>query len=236
MVLALQKQFTMAHNQLAAPEILWAIDFDRTLVDGDVPDMRFMDICAARGIDRGLMLQAKSDLEAQGGSFDVMVYLRSIQLTDSNVEQLCEEFISQVGPGDMFLPGATGLLDSLAEVGACSLILTYGGTLWQLTKMRACGLTGRPYLITSTKNKGELIRGWSTETGYEVAADEGTRLHAAQVTLVDDKASSFAGLPVDCLGYLIRRRGVPLLKSQLGDVPDNVSVIANLDELNQYIS
>ena len=212
-------------------DVLWVIDLDRTLMDGELPDELFVDICLEHGIDKQALRAYKAKLEADGGSFDIIDYLRSIRTPDDVIASLCGKFITIAGERKLLFADVVQLLQAFDATGQVALILTYGGREWQLAKLQAAGLTSRPYLITTNKRKGDLISSWSVTTGYEVVATDGQRLVASTVKLIDDKASSFDGLPEDCNGYLIRRPGLRVLPSQEGDVAAHVEVLSGLAAL-----
>ncbi len=214
-----------------ANDVLWVIDLDRTLMDGDLPDALFTEVCAPDPADRQILAKAKTDLEARGGSFDVMEYLKSTGTSDKELDDLSEKFITKAAERDLLYPDARPLLAAADAAGIQTLILTYGSVSWQLTKLRAAGLTDRPFLITDDKQKGRLVASWRGAAGYEITLEDGQRLTAGSIRLIDDKASSFYGLPLDSSGYLIRRTTVPVLESQKGDIPQNVSIRHDLSSL-----
>ena len=222
-------------NSPSRPTILWVLDLDRTLIDGDLPDQLFVEICKAQGISIAELTQVMSLTVAQGESFDTITYLQSQGVSPDVIDRLCEQFVNIRHDQNLFLPGARELLQSLDNSGARSLVLTYGGNQWQMAKLRAAGLTDRQYLITDVKNKGELIQSWRQGGRYRVEPTHGQVLQADTVYLVDDKALSFDGLPADCRGYLIRWPKIPLLKSQEGDITANVTVVMGLNELSHNI-
>jgi len=76
----------------------------------------------------------------------------------------------------------------------------------------------RNYLVTNEKNKGKIIASWRKRNGLYAPTSRTDTLGVETVLLGDDKAASFAGIPDDCGGYLLRRPNEIVLKSQQGNV------------------
>lgn len=213
-----------------SPE-LWALDMDRTLVDIDAVMRRLTRVAIdVANIDAGLLAATQEKAQAEGGSFDVLGWLGAV-VSSRKVEKIYQLFGSNEEGDELLYPDVRPFLEAIDRSGSPCIIPTYGANDWQTAKLQASGLIAREYLITSTKYKGELIADWHQPAGYTVRAASGKILVAQTVTLVDDKADAFRGLPEDCSGYHVRRTGGPLLASQQGEVPSNVQTITSLEPL-----
>jgi len=175
------------------------------------------------------MTQARVAVENSSGSFNTADYiqehLRSVgqlKLWDA----VAAEFIQRATQVDMFEPGAKELLHALRTKNIPHGILTYGGRTWQGMKIQVLHLNESPYMITETKEKGRIIAGWQLRDGTFALPPElhhGEVTQAQTVVLVDDKASSFIGLPKGAQGiHVLPGDGQDQLPSQQGSLPESV--------------
>lgn len=215
----------------AAP-VLYAVDLDRTLMRTDTAFGLISHAAADHGVPGDVLEAEKRAVEASRGSFDVLGHI-SGQVGSDTLEQIKEEFVAHADPGNLLYDGAVELFDTLERRGAPYLILTYGGQDWQALKLKAAGLFDRRHLITDEKDKGRLIAGWKqADSGlYVPPTDDGPELAAESVVLIDDKPSSFDGLPGDCKGILVRHNGEVLKASQNGEIPSNVVAVGGIREV-----
>jgi hypothetical protein len=176
------------------------------------------------------MQQARSMVEQSGGSFDTAQYVRDMLHASGKPDdwaRVADHFIAEGRQDDMLEPGAAELLDVLEESGAPYGIVTYGGELWQTAKLLASGLEHVPYLVTTIKQKGRLLADWQIlgAEGFAVPPELSPHGHiiSRRLTLIDDKATSFTGLPRGADGiHVLPPAGEPLLISQRGSVPEQV--------------
>lgn len=208
--------------------VVYAIDLDRTLLRTELAFEHLVTLCREASIADTEMLQtAKRASDSSAGLFDVMSYLARQDVGEDILTQLCQTFGTQPNGQQLLYKDATPFLQSVAD--RC-LIITTGGTEWQLAKLRAVRLDRYPYLITPADKKSVLISRWRSEGRYRIPTSNGEVLEAQKVVLVDDKAVSFEGLPQDCTGYWLRR-GAVLLDSQAGEVPEQVTTVSSLAEI-----
>lgn len=214
---------------------IWALDLDRTLLDTEATFDLLTEVCAAQDIDKQSLAYAKIETENSGGSFDAISYLASGQAGPINLNQLYRDFVEAGSSESLLYPDATAFLEAIDDRRAKNLILTYGSTDWQETKLRAARQAERPYITTTNKYKGEVIAGWSHSLGYEVRASAGRLIVGASVNLVEDKVPSFRGLPTGCRGILRRIKGEPIKPSQAGEIGQNIEICYSLEDLIPFI-
>lgn len=222
----------MMPNYMNQVDKLWAVDLDRTLIDTS----KAVELLADHGQKLGLLkpddiLAVASETELSGGSFDVLQFLRDEGLSEDEIVGICTSMseepqeILQYGDGVSFL-------QRIAEKGdQCAAIATHGSEQWQVAKMSAAGLS-LPYIFTD-QYKGDTIQSWrDTDRNYRVGLNCGNIVIANTISLVDDKAISFTGIPADCEGWWIRRNSSNPLPSQFGLVPPNVITINSLSQIH----
>lgn len=181
------------------------------------------------------MRRAREETETSGGSFDtahhVFDELRRTGDTTS-WDYLTDIFVHAARQQDMLEPGAREVLEMLDQNGASFGIMTYGGELWQRVKLEASGLKEVAYLITSSKAKGLMIAGWQQKNGQFALPLELTgkkMIIASHITLIDDKAASFEGLPLGADGiHILPPLGQEQLLSQQGARPASVQAVHGL--------
>lgn len=218
---------------MAAIDRYYLLDLDRTLLDTAKVFAVFQQYLAERSVEHRalteLLSQESQQLEATGYSFDAGDWLEE-KLGAVETDELLQDFISQLKTSsEIFLnDGATELIKSVeGQYG----IMTTGGKTWQEMKLRLVGLDGQPHMITSRKDKGQLIGEWARQPDGAWRLPEAfDELVVRQLILVDDKAAVFAGLPESIQGYWYCPSGDQLV-SQSGSVPGNVDTIRQLSDV-----
>lgn len=213
----------------------WAIDFDRCIGNVDTLSGLFGDILQEKGalVDVEGLNAARTQQEAIGGSFDVLTYVERALSDDALYHELLAEYLRRAEPvrATLVNPGTYELFDYLDARSIPYGIVSYGNQGWQSLKIAAAGYSQVPYYILSHSRKGEIVANWQSAEGFvipQVLATKGG-LVSDKVVLVDDKAVSFTGLPVDARGYWVRP--AQLMVSQKGSVPASVMTVGSLLEV-----
>jgi hypothetical protein len=215
---------------------LYLIDLDCTLLDTNRAVDVLISVSEEAGVDKDLLLQSQAASEASGRSFDIIAYLGKQGITGRALGSLFDDFVERGRNEDLLYPDVEPFLEALDMAEQESLILAYGDPRWQLNKFAATRLANRAHLITPRKDKGNLIADWQTvDGGYVLATTTGVLAAANTVTLVDDRADSFTGLPGNCRGFLKRQPDSETTSSLVGEIPENVTIISSLRELIRYI-
>lgn len=213
----------------------YIIDFDRTLADSDKLFDVFLGV-----VDHYLVLPreqieaAYADVKARGDSFDTASYVRD-HLADrgdtQQWEQLEKQFIHESRALNMLLPGAVELLTYLQSSRKRFGILTYGNPLWQHLKLTASGFNHVHRIVMEQKEKGRLVNSWHREDGLFHLPQEFGGGTVKRIVMLDDKAVSFDGFPgYPSVGYQVVEKD-KILPSQRGDIPSNVTVVDNLNDI-----
>ena len=217
---------------------LWTNDLDRTLLDTDRAFDVLVDVSQeVGGIKKDVLLQAKVDTESSGGSFDVFGYLADRDVDNEILRNIFSAFVMAGNKASLLYDDAEPFLTALTEsVFVEHMILTYGAIGWQYAKINAAGLSEVPFVVTGEKHKGLLIANSRQADGrYKIAINGGEALSAFTVVITDDKAASFKGLPANCRGIWVVREGKQL-RSQSGDVPENVVRVSGLLEALEVVA
>lgn len=235
--------YLMYMNEEANPsqaQTYYLLDLDRHLVDTiKLSNLLEETLAVTTDIPLTLMREARDRTEMTGGSFDEVAFLEPV-LRNLNhpLERLMEDFIKLSRKHDVFESGARELLEMMKALELPFGILTYGGANWQVAKIRASQLDKIPYLVTPLRQKGEVIKKWQqTDRTFmmpqELYVDKVQR--AQTVILLDDKASSFNGLPDEAFGVHVLPGDKEILPVQKGPVGPNVTVVTGLYEAAAYI-
>lgn len=238
----LLKLFLKNMNVLARPSAFWAIDFDRCI--GNVDQLYGLleaVVNEVTPLDVARLEAARQEMEASGGSFNMLGYLRHVTKIDqATYGRVAQSFLERArGMRHQLLePGAEELFQYLETRAIPYAIISYGNPDWQRLKIRAAGCGEVPTHITSYPEKGILITDWHDELGghFVVPASivgSRTDLLVDEVVLVDDKARAFHGLPADARGYWVHSLSGELLPSQQGSVPEQVTTVRGLPSLIQ---
>lgn len=224
---------------MSAPaDIFVSIDFDRTLADTDKLLEVFLQVVDEyTTIPREQLARAAEDVKQRGDSFDTAGYVRDHLLAENRLddwEKLAEWYIREAASLNMLLPGAAELLQYFDQQGIRYGILTYGNPLWQRLKLSAARLQHVPHIIMPTKDKGRLIASWQ-RAGISLLPGEFGGGEVTSVLLIDDKAVSFDAFPAyPSAGYWVVDT-TNMLLSQRGEVPENVTQVGDLFELQDIL-
>lgn len=198
------------------------IDLDRTLLDTErCFEWLTKLVNEIFGLDPNAQKQAKVQSEASGESFDPLSYIQSeieeevFQAKYTQLEaRFCESSVS------LLFPDAVGFLDMMFPLP--HVVMTYGNSLWQKLKIKACGFKGG-FLVVGSPHKGRLIQQWIHNQSSGASFPQGV-----VICLIDDKLEAFEGLPDSCYGLLICRGEATQEEVTL---PSRVEMIRSLDEL-----
>lgn len=211
-------------------------DLDRTLLNTGLVFDIFQNTLIDLGYDGSeRLLEARRQLEASGGSFDVFKFIRSV-LPPEQFERAMETFRDNASEHDLLNEGAGEFLTFLKEREVNFGILTKGSDRWQREKLIAAGLDEVPTIIIPKEGKGKLITTW-----YDTLSDQfilpldfggGTYGH---LVMIDDKVSEFGRLSLRAIG-LVYRPETNILPSQSGNIEhDNLHEIRSFEEATQYL-
>lgn len=214
----------------------FVLDLDRCLIDTAALHELFVAIVVENTtISRRQLHDAVRQTELSGGSFDSVAFVQN-RLNHAgkplHMDRLLAWFVSEAGRKECFMPGARDVLKLLSAHKVPYGIMTYGDELWQRAKLQAAGMSGVPALVTAQKEKGKIIASWQQPNGIfrlpaELSASASCNVDF--ITLVDDKAISFHGLPSGTDGlYVLPLEGDAQLRSQRGSVPSNVTPVRGL--------
>lgn len=227
-------------------DTFYILDFDRCLADTNKLDAAFLRQIDAQsiGIDTQAVSAARRDAEARGESFDTAMYVRTMlakrgEEGDQEWTTLLDSFIAATAHDDMLLPFARELIDYLQKRQYRFGIVTYGGRIWQLTKMSAAGLIELPHIVTSVKEKGVLLASWVQEDSSfliprELTGDEDD-VRARRLVFIDDKPISFTGLPPNVDAYCAITPGVTWPEEVLSALPAHVTVTKGLGSIIELL-
>ena len=220
-------------HENANPKEFFVLDLDRCLLDLNETMRQYNELVTQQYPSLGAQLYRTSRAAvASGDSFDTYKYLAA-ELDDRAVEELNAFFVKSVENSSLLNAGAKELMEYLDLSEHEYGILTYGSLEWQEFKLRASRLDCVPHLVTDQKEKGRLIASWRRPNG-EFAVPSRLLAHIGQsavyssVVLVDDKPTSFIGLPLSARGYLYKNPQYETLPSQQGNVSGTVTIIDDL--------
>lgn len=202
---------------------LVAVDMDRTLTRVDAVTQAAELACVDTHLDVEEFRATAGVTERNGESFQILNFVRQ-RLSPDGYELYKARFAEHGQEVGLLYEDAEPFLAYLRELGAGVLITTYGPDEWQKLKMQAAGLAANPYVITEQSRKGPVIASWKRDGLYRIHG-----MTAPHVGLVDDKLESFTGLPDDCYGYLLRRRGEATVPSQTrGEMRRGLRIVPSL--------
>lgn len=211
---------------------LWVLDFDRCLGSEAIYTAAEEALERLSPDARSRIVNAREQMEREGGSFDLVSYLEE---NDRNLrDDFLTEFarITSTNNPEMYRnKGATMLLDYLKAKNIPYVIMTYGGAVWQMAKLKAAQLDSVPYMVIDSKFKADTIRSWHQASKDGFIVPVGSKIiEVSSVCLVDDKAQAFNGLPEQARGYWIKGES-ELLKSQQGIISDLVTPVYSLEDI-----
>jgi hypothetical protein len=211
---------------------IWILDFDRCLGSEVLYEHAEAALEQLSLPAKDRIVAARSGVEGEGGSFDVISYLE--QDDASLRDEFLKIFEGIVSANDAQIyrnAGATDLLDYLQTENITHMILTYGGVAWQEAKLKAAALDNLPYIVVDSKMKGDKISSWyqAPDKMFFIPFPDGSIRRSSSLCLVDDKAVAFTGLPEQARGYWLRSE--KMLKSQQGEVPPSVVTVDSLHDI-----
>lgn len=209
-----------------AGNILYVIDFDRTLVDVDEVMNLAEKACEGLDIDFSVIKAEQDRASEEAWSYSPLDTIR--KTGEKNFELFKERFQELADPKKLVFADGADYIKKLEQTDRPYMIMTYAADEgWQNMKLRASGFYSVPHIITFSKSKGREIAGWRLDDGkYKPPLDRVAP--ADSVTLIDDRLRVFVDFPADCTGYFLNRRGKPYEKS---DLPPNVTEIPGFDQL-----
>lgn len=231
--------------------VVW--DMDRLLLDVDKAVKAFSDCLPLKS--RQAITQMRQEIEASGGSFDVIAGAKE-HVDALSLKQARRDFraYSQNNAAQsLLMPGADRLIKELKSLGLYQLIYTRGTTkdsLWQQDKAAASGLETRldGYLGTDSVLKAEQLVSYfdDNEQLFHLpnvkAAGEVSSVAARQLIYFDDSRAAL-GIkePLSRAASQLRRVWIPAKASERQlTTPEGVLRLDNLSEarlrLNQLTS
>ncbi|HSW91941.1 MAG TPA: hypothetical protein VLG09_04810 [Candidatus Saccharimonadales bacterium] len=226
-------------------DTFYILDFDRCLADTNKLDAAFLAQIDKQsiGLDTQAIFAARRTAEAQGESFDTAMYVRTIlakrgEEGERDWTTLLDSFTNTTTREDMLLPFAHELIDYLQRMQYRFGIVTYGGRIWQLTKMSAAGLIELPHIVTSVKEKGLLLTSWQQDDGSFLIPSEltgGDALRVKRLVFIDDKPISFTGLPRNVDAFCAITPGVSWPQEVLAGLPSHVTVTDGLKNIIELL-
>jgi hypothetical protein len=232
-------------NEITMIDTFYILDFDRCLADTNKLDAAFLAQIDKQsiGLDTQVISAARRTVEAQGESFDTAMYVRTMlakrgEEGERNWTILLDSFTKTATQEDMLLPFARDLIEYLQKMRYQFGIVTYGGRIWQLTKMSAAGLIEMPHIVTSVKEKGTLLTSWQQADGSFLIPSELTgqgAIRAKRLVFIDDKPISFTGLPQNVDAFCAITPGVSWPREVLAALPPHVTVIDGLKNIIELL-
>lgn len=207
---------------------VWLLDFDRTISSVDVVSRMVAHVCEELKLDYSLLEREHARTEARGESFVVTELFK--QLWPEYYAQF-QHKLHEIDQLESVFPDAATFLARLEGQGDQFAIITFGDREWQTMKLQFSGLIDKPHIICDSPHKADLIRTWQHDTMFRLPLEDGTYVEANHLTLVDDKAVAFDGLPDMVQGFCIDRRHIV----QPGDVPEHVPIVGTFDDIQKII-
>lgn len=234
----------MPTNNTMIPEIVdtfYILDLDRCLIDTDRLQRVLLQVIEKDTDIDGIRLdEARVTYEASGGSFDTAKYVTDLFESEgrTNGRELWNDIahvatVAAQGE-DMLLPYASELLMKLKQECEEFGILTYGGSMWQETKIIASGLADVPHIVTPIKEKGVLLTSWRRQDGsflIPAPLGGGEVRHARSLVFIDDKPVSFMGIPEGVRAICAVTPGVVWPDDVLAALPPQVEVMQGLHDV-----
>ena len=214
----------------------YVIDYDRCLGNAEqlYALLQQSVVTVVPEFDLAAMDRERDRVEATGGSFDELEYVRQ-WVTSVQYDMLLRRFVEsgRRDPDVLLEAGARELLTYLKPCYPFG-ILTYGSRDWQLAKISASLPASVPTVVIDHKYKIRHIKEWKDATTglfelQDVFRQVSGYRYAEEVILVDDKAAAFEGIDASMRGYWITHR--ELLPSQKGTVGPRVARVSSFPEL-----
>jgi len=220
-------------------ETFYILDLDRCLVNTDRLQALLQRIIERETpIGTGTLNEVREAYEAAGGSFDTASYMKDFFDSQSEDGQelwnrIARLAIEESQGEDMLLPYAAELLARLRSENVAFGIVTYGGNMWQETKIAASGLGEIPHIVTPIKEKGRLLTSWKQDDGSFILPGPlggGRVINAKTLVFIDDKPISFMGIPDGVKAICAITPGVTWPSSVLDALPPQVEIIQGLHD------
>lgn len=207
----------------------YILDLDKTLYDTTASIDVMRGVVGLHDTQLAAALERRfEEYERLGESFSMRDFIVE-QVGEEEMRKIEVKFHDFAGTRDLLLPSARELIRYIGslEQTACG-ILTYGSPLGQAMKIKAVAdLEAIPFLVTSETYKGEQIATWRLPNGGYRLPDELGGMVAQSIVFVDDKPFSFKGLPIDCLGYLVKTT----YDAGVEKIPSVVKPVSSLKEV-----
>ncbi|MBC7564759.1 hypothetical protein H7100_00795 [Candidatus Saccharibacteria bacterium] len=184
----------------------YIVDLDRTLYDTIKATELMRGVIALHDTSLAAALEQRfEEYTSQGESFSMRDFIVE-NVGEEEMQKIEVTYRELALQQDLLNPGAKELIAYIRAKGDSDLgILTYGSPLGQAMKIiAAAGLEDIPYLITGETFKGTLIASWRQDDDLYHVPEELGGVTVKHIVFVDDKPFSFKGLPIDCLGYLVK--------------------------------
>ena len=179
----------------------WLLDLDRTLASVEESMTVVESVCVRLDLDYTKIVKAKKLAENEGISFVVTDVVKLHW--PEQYHNFCSSMQAIQHPGAVYTD-AQKFIAKLDEKKLPFVIITYGDPVWQTMKLELGGLIGRAHTICDIPEKSELLASWHIGDGFKIPTSQGI-FNAESVTLVDDKAVAFLGLPNKVTGICLDR-------------------------------
>lgn len=207
----------------------YVLDLDRTLYDTIKATELMRGVVALHNTSLAASLEQRfEEYTSQGESFSMRDFIVE-NVGEEEMQKIELKYHETALQQDLLNPGAKELIAYIRSKESADLgILTYGSPLGQAMKIAAAaGLEDIEYLITPETFKGSLIASWRQDDGLYRMPEELGGVTAASIVFVDDKPFSFKGLPIDCLGYLVKS----VYDAGIEKLPAQVHMVETLHEV-----
>lgn len=207
----------------------YLLDLDRTIFNTEKAMQVMRGVVALHDTDVAAALEQRfEEYTLLGESFSVRDFIVE-NIGEDEMQKIEEKYHTLAREHDLLNPGTTELLEFIRAKENTKLgILTYGSPLGQAMKIHAAtGLEAMPFLITAETYKGAQIASWRQDDELYHLPEELGGYTVKTIVFVDDKPFSFKGLPIDCVGYLVKS----MYDAGLEKIPLNVQVVTTLKEV-----
>lgn len=211
------------------PATYYILDLDRTLFNTEKSVEIMQGVVALHDSELAALLEKRfEEYTLLGESFSIREFIVE-SVGEAEMRKIEVKYHDLALQHDLLHDGAKELLAFIRSRQNAQLgILTYGSQLGQEMKIRAAtGLEDIPFLVTSETYKGALMASWRQDDDLYHLPEELGGYTAKTIVFVDDKPFSFKGLPIDCVGYLVKT----MYDAGLEKLPLNVEIVTNLKEV-----
>ena len=207
----------------------YLLDLDRTIFNTEKSTQVMRGVVALYDADLATALEQRfEEYTLLGESFSMRDFIVE-HIGEEQMVRIESKYHEMAREQDLFNPGAKELLEYVRAKEATEVgILTYGSPLGQAMKINAAtGLEGIPFLVTAETYKGAQIASWRQDDDLYHMPEELGGASVKTLVFVDDKPFSFKGLPIDCVGYLVKS----MYDAGIEKLPINVTVVSDLSEV-----